>query len=155
MRQPLSDFWLRQQDDFAQSSRALFLLCFVLFYVIFNDHFTPSTFVSYFAMFFTILISVHFGSAAPHFSDVFFFHPSLLLVAARTRFLCGDRGRSLFRVPRGGLSLGLPDPRFSHSRPSLRFHRFRPGSFPHLSARLRFRCRSTRSRSSHTVPTSH
>jgi len=78
---------------------------------------------------------VSFWFRSPAFFRNFFFRPSLLLVAACARFLCGDRGRSLFEVP--GVDCPL-EPRF---RPFLRFRRFHLSSSPRSSARPRLpRC---------------
>ena len=74
---------------------------------------------------------VSFCSAGLAFFKIFF--PSVPPpYCGLCAFLCGDRGRSLFIVPRGGLSLGPQHPRFSHSRPTQRFHHPRLGSFPHF-----------------------
>ena len=75
-----------------------------------------------------------FCSASPHFSEIFFFRPSLLLVAVCAHFGAGDRGRSLSKVPKGGLSLGTLLP--THSRPTQRLYRPRLGLLPRLSTRL-------------------
>ena len=154
MRQSISNFWHRRLGGLCPGvSRPVtvkfhfILCCFRCPFPAFNDCFMFSTF-------FTISASFRFVPQVPHFSR-FFFRPSLLLVAACACFCAVTEDGHCLKSRGGGLSLGLPDPRFSHSRPSLRFHRFRTGSFPRLSARLRFRRRSTRSRSSHTVPTSH
>ena len=60
----------------------------------------------------------HFGPAVARFSKIFFFPAISSSLFWRVRFSpCGDRGRSLFQVPKGGLSLGALLP--SHSRSSL------------------------------------
>ena len=144
MRQSLSNFWPRQREDFAPVSRTLYLLKFISFYVIFDVHFAPSTFVSCLRRFSRFRLRFILFRKSRIFQDFFFFFPSVSPPhCGACVFLCGDRGRSLFNVPRGGLSLGALFPHTLSSNPA-----FSPPSARSrvLSARLRLRCCSTQSR---------
>ena len=98
-------------------SRALCLLNFISFYVVIDAHFPPSTIVSCFRRFSRFRLRFVLFRKTRIFRDFFF--PSLSSPCCGTcAFLCGDRGRSLFNVPRGDLSLGALFPHTLSSSPA-------------------------------------
>ena len=127
MRQPISNFWHRRLGGLCPGvSRPVtvkshfILCCYRCPFPAFNDCFMFSTF-------FAISASFRFVPQDPHFSR-FFFHPSLLLVAARAPF-CAVTGDGHYSTSRGvayplepysliiSSTLALPPP---------------PRSFPHF-----------------------
>ena len=88
---------------------------FVSFYVIFDVYFASSTFVSFLRRFSRFRLRFVLFRKSRIFRDFFFpsVPPPCCSVCV---FLCGDWGRSLFSVPRGGLP---PRALFPRLRPSL------------------------------------
>ena len=116
MCEPLSNFRSGQREDFVKCSRTLFLflLCFVLFY--FQCSFHAFDVCLMLPMFFTISFCFISIPQSRVFQNNFFsggFSPPR---RGGCVSLCGDRGRSLSTVLRGGLSPKAP---FPHLRPSL------------------------------------
>ena len=116
MRESISNFRPRQQEDFARCLAPCF--CLISFhFMLFSMPVSRPQRLFHVCDVFHGFDFVSFLFHSSRVFQIFFFHPTLLLVAVCAHLCAGDRGRSLFKVPWGELSpeaLFLP-----YLRPSL------------------------------------
>ena len=144
MREPIRNFRHRRLGGlcpvFSCSVSVMFYLCYSRCPL----HAFDACFML--AAFFMILLCFISVLQSRVFQKKIFFPAISSSLFWRVRFSpCGDRGRSLFNVPRGGLSLGALFPHTIFAHPC--FHRPRLGSFP------RFKRPNTIPSPLHAIPT--